>query len=263
MLDRLMQISLQNRLVVLLAALAVFGAGVHVALEMPVDVFPDLTAPTVTIMTEAHGMAPEEVERLVTFPVETAVNGAAGVRRVRSNTVQGLSTVWAEFDWGTDIYRARQVVNEKLQVMRDALPDGVDAPVLAPISSIMGEILAIGLTADETSPMALRTLADFTVARRIQSVPGVSQVKVYGGETRQYQVRVDPYAVAARGLTLGHVLAAVAAANVDATGGVLVDSGQEYLIRGLGRVRDVRDIERTVVAVRDRVPGPRSTTAPA
>jgi len=254
MLDRLMHASLQNRLLVLAAALAVLLAGSYVTMEMPVDVFPDLTAPTVTIMTEAHGMAPEEVENLVTFPIETAVNGAAGVRRVRSNSIQGLSTVWVEFDWGTDIYRARQIVNEKLQIVSGALPGGVDAPVLAPITSIMGEIMLVGMTATETSPMALRTLADFTVARRIQSVPGVSQVLVYGGHTQQFQVRVDPYEVAARGLTLDDVLRAVSEANVNATGGVLPESGQEYLIRGLGRVRDVQDIARTVVTVRDQVP---------
>ena len=193
MLDKLMQTSLHNRLIFLLMALGVLVAGVIVALDMPIDVFPDLTAPTVTIMTEAHGMAPEEVEKLVTFPIETVVNGASGVRRVRSNSIQGLSTVWVEFDWGTDIYIARQIVNEKLQIMRNTLPEGVDQPVLAPITSIMGEIMLVGLTAEETSPMELRTLADFAMARRIQSVPGVSQVLVYGGESQQYQVQVDPY----------------------------------------------------------------------
>jgi len=249
-----MQTSLRNRLMVLLSALATFAVGVYITLEMPIDVFPDLTAPTVSIMTEAHGMAPEEVEKLVTFPIETAVNGASGVRRVRSNSIQGLSTVWVEFDWGTDIYIARQIVNEKLQVMRNTLPEGVDPPVLAPITSIMGEIMLVGLTATETSPMELRALADFAVARRIQSVPGVSQVLVYGGETLQYQVQVDPYKVAARGLTLDHVLKAVAESNINATGGVYVEAGQEYLIRGLGRVTNIEDIERTVVTVEDRVP---------
>ena len=254
MLDKLMQTSLHNRLIFLLMALGVLVAGVIVALDMPIDVFPDLTAPTVTIMTEAHGMAPEEVEKLVTFPIETVVNGASGVRRVRSNSIQGLSTVWVEFDWGTDIYIARQIVNEKLQIMRNTLPEGVDQPVLAPITSIMGEIMLVGLTAEETSPMELRTLADFAVARRIQSVPGVSQVLVYGGESQQYQVQVDPYKVAARGLTLHHVLKAVAESNVNATGGVFIDSGQEYLIRGLGRVRNVDEISHTVVSVHDRIP---------
>jgi CzcA family heavy metal efflux pump len=254
MLDKLMQTSLHNRLIFLLMALGVLVAGVIVALDMPIDVFPDLTAPTVTIMTEAHGMAPEEVEKLVTFPIETVVNGASGVRRVRSNSIQGLSTVWVEFDWGTDIYIARQIVNEKLQIMRNTLPEGVDQPVLAPITSIMGEIMLVGLTAEKTSSMELRTLADFAVARRIQSVPGVSQVLVYGGESQQYQVQVDPYKVAARGLTLHHVLKAVAESNVNATGGVFIDSGQEYLIRGLGRVRNVDEISHTVVSVHDRIP---------
>jgi CzcA family heavy metal efflux pump len=254
MIDKLMQASLRNRLIVLLGALLMLVIGTWLTLKMPIDVFPDLTAPTVSIMTEAHGMAPEEVEKLVTFPIETSVNGAAGVRRVRSNSIQGLSTVWVEFDWGTDIYVARQIVNEKLQVIRGALPDGVDPPVLAPITSIMGEIMLVGLTAPTTTPMELRMLADFTVGRRIQSVPGVSQVLVYGGETRQYQIQVDPYKVAAQGLTLAHVLKAVAESNVNATGGVIVDSGQEYLIRGLGRAHNVRDLEQTVVSVTDRVP---------
>jgi CzcA family heavy metal efflux pump len=199
-------------------------------------------------------MAPEEVEKLVTFPIETVVNGASGVRRVRSNSIQGLSTVWVEFDWGVDIYIARQIVNEKIQVIGNSLPEGVDQPVLAPITSIMGEIMLVGLTADSTSPMDLRTLADFSVGRRIQSVPGVSQVLVYGGETQQYQVQIDPYKVAARGLTLHHVLKAVAESNINATGGVFVESGQEYLIRGLGRIQHLEELKRTVITVENRIP---------
>lgn len=254
MLEKLMHTSLRNRLIVLLAAAGIFIAGTIVTLEMPIDVFPDLTAPTVTIMTEAHGMAPEEIENLVTFPIETVVNGASGVRRVRSNSIQGLSTVWVEFDWGTDIYIARQIVNEKLQIMRNTLPESVDQPVLAPITSIMGEIMLVGLTAEHTTPMELRTLANFTVSRRIQSVPGVSQVLVYGGENQQYQVQVDPYKITARGLTLHHVLKAVAESNINATGGVFVESGQEYLIRGLGRVHNAEEIARTVVSIHEGVP---------
>jgi Cu/Ag efflux pump CusA len=254
MLEKLMQSSLRNRLIVLIAALGIIIFGVIVTVNMPIDVFPDLTAPTVTILTESHGMAPEEVEKLVTFPIETVVNGASGVRRVRSNSIQGLSTVWVEFDWGIDIYIARQIVNEKLQIMRNTLPEGVDQPVLAPITSIMGEIMLVGLTADTTSPMELRTLADFTVARRIQSVPGVSQVLVYGGETQQYQVLVNPYRIAARELTLDHVLKAVAESNINATGGLFIDKGQEYLIRGLGRVRNIDELKHTVITTRDRVP---------
>lgn len=254
MLDKLMQASLHNRLIVLVAAAGLLILGTIVTLRMPIDVFPDLTAPTVTILTEAHGMAPEEVEKLVTFPIETVVNGASGVRRVRSNSIQGLSTIWVEFDWGVDIYIARQIVNEKIQIIGNSFPEGVDQPILAPITSIMGEIMLVGLTADSTSLMDLRTLANFTVARRIQSVPGVSQVLVYGGETQQYQVQVDPYKVAARGLTLNHVLKAVAESNINATGGVFVESGQEYLIRGLGRIQNIDDLKKTVITVENRVP---------
>jgi len=254
MIDKLIQISLRNRAVVLLTALCLVLIGVYTASVLPIDVFPDLTAPTVTVMTEAHGMAPEEVEKLITFPIETAVNGASGVRRVRSSSIQGLSIVWVEFDWGTDIFIARQVVNEKLQSMQNMLPEGVDQPLLAPITSVMGEIMVVGITAEETSLMELRALADFTIGRRIQSVPGVSQVRVYGGENKQYQVQVDPHRLNRYDLTLGEVLKAVSESNVNATGGVFVDSGQEYLIRGLGRIRKLEDLERTVVTTRNGVP---------
>ena len=193
MLEKLMHLSLNNRLIVLIGALGLFIMGVYTAVRLPVDVFPDLTAPTVTIITEAHGMAPEEVEMLVTFPLETTVNGASGVRRVRSNSIQGLSIIWVEFEWGTEIYTARQIVNEKLQSVQNAIPDEVDQPILAPITSIMGEIMLIGVTSDITSAMEIRTLADFTLRRRLRSIPGVAQVLVYGGETKQYQVQIDPY----------------------------------------------------------------------
>lgn len=172
MLDKLMQFSLKNRLIVLLGALALLVVGVIISLQLPVDVFPDLTAPTVTILTEAHGFAPEEIEMLVTFPIETAVNGASGVRRVRSTSIQGLSTVWVEFDWDTDVFIDRQIVNEKLQGIMNNLPDGVDLPVLTPITSMMGEIMLVGLTSEVTSMMDLRTMADFTLRRRLLSVPG-------------------------------------------------------------------------------------------
>ena len=254
MLEKLMLLSLNNRLIVLIGALGLFIIGVYTAVRLPVDVFPDLTAPTVTIITEAHGMAPEEVEMLVTFPLETTVNGASGVRRVRSNSIQGLSIIWVEFEWGTDIYTARQIVNEKLQSVQSAIPDEVDRPILAPITSIMGEIMLIGVTSDITSAMDIRTIADFTLRRRLRSIPGVAQVLVYGGETKQYQVQIDPYLLRKYNLTMAQVLHAVSATNVNATGGVFVDGGQEYLIRGIGRIRTLDDLEYTVVATHNGVP---------
>jgi len=247
MLDKLMQKSLKNRLIVLLGALTVFLVGVLITLRLPVDVFPDLTAPTVTVLTEAHGMAPEEVEMLVTFPIETAVNGASGVRRVRSNSIQGFSVVWVEFDWGTDIFKARQIVNEKLQSTQNSLPEGVDQSILAPITSIMGEIMLVGITSDTASPMELRTIADFTLRRRLLAVPGVAQLLVYGGETKQYQVQVDPYLLRKYGLSLSQIHKATAGSNINAAGGFFVDSGQEYLIRGIGRLNDIQELEHTVI----------------
>ena len=254
MLEKLMHLSLNNRLIVLIGTLGLFLIGVYTAVRLPVDVFPDLTAPTVTIITEAHGRAPEEVEMLVTFPLETTVNGASGVRRVRSNSIQGLSVIWVEFEWGTDIYTARQIVNEKLQSVQNAIPDEVDRPILAPITSIMGEIMLIGVTSDITSAMEIRTLADFTLRRRLRSIPGVAQVLVYGGETKQYQVQIDPYLLRKYRLTMQQILHAVSATNVNATGGVFVDAGQEYLIRGIGRIRTLDDLEYTVVATHEGVP---------
>lgn len=255
MLDTLIRWSIKNRLLVVAAAVLLLVAGAITAARMPVDVFPDLTAPTVTVLTEAHGMAPEEVETLVTFPIETAVNGATGVRRVRSSTSQGISIVWVEFDWGTDIYRARQVVGEKLQLVGASLPEGAGPPVLAPISSIMGEIMLVAITGEgSVSEMEMRSVADWTVRRRLLAVPGVSQVIPLGGEVRQYQVLVDPDRLPAYDLTLADVLRAAEGSNVNASGGVFMERGQEYLIRGTGRVGKVEDIGATVVAVRDGTP---------
>jgi CzcA family heavy metal efflux pump len=255
MLDRVIGWSIRNRLLVVAAGIVLLVAGTIIAVRMPVDVFPDLTAPTVTVLTEAHGMAPEEVETLVTFPIETTVNGATGVRRVRSSTSQGISIVWVEFDWGTDIYRARQIVNEKLQLLGGSLPVGTGPPVLAPISSIMGEIMLIAITGDESvSQMEMRTIADWTVRRRLLAVPGVSQVIPLGGETRQYQVLVHPALLNAYDVGLDDVLRAAEGSNVNASGGVFMDAGQEYLIRGTGRVGGIDDIGATVVAVRDGTP---------
>ncbi len=255
MLDRMIRWSIDNRFLVLVAAGLLLVAGTITAVRMPVDVFPDLTAPTVTVLTEAHGMAPEEVETLVTFPIETAVNGATGVRRVRSATSQGISIVWVEFDWGTDIFRARQIVNEKLQLVASRLPGGVGNPTLAPISSIMGEIMLIAVTGDASvSPMDMRTMADWTIRRRLLAVPGVAQVVPLGGEVKQYQILVDPGRMAAFDVTLEDVLRAAEGSNVNASGGVFMDRGQEYLIRATGRVQSLDDIAQTVVAVRDATP---------
>lgn len=253
MLDSLIAWSLRNRMIVLVASAVLLVAGAWTALRMPVDVFPDLTAPTVTVLTEAHGMAPEEVEALVTFPIETAVNGATGVRRVRSSTAQGISVVWVEFDWGMEIFRARQIVSEKLQTVAASLPDGISAPVLAPVSSVMGEIMMVGVTGT-ASPEQLRTVADWTIRRRLLAVPGVAQVIPIGGEVKQYQVLADPARMLAAGVTLEQVLRAAAGSNANASGGVYMDRGQEYVIRGIGRVNSAADIAQAVVAVRGNVP---------
>jgi copper/silver efflux system protein len=259
MLNRLIALSLRNRVIVLAAAGFMLVAGAWTAYRMPVDVFPDLTAPTVTVLTEAHGMAPEEVEALVAFPIETAVNGATGVRRVRSSNAQGISVVWVEFDWGTDIFRARQIVSEKLQTIASALPSGIAAPVLAPVSSVMGEIMMIGLTWSDSAPGAhsaedLRTVADWTIRRRLLAVPGVAQVIPIGGAVKQYQVLADPTRMLAAGVTLEQVVKAAKGSNENASGGVYMDKGQEYVIRGLGRVQTADDIAKTVVAVRGGIP---------
>lgn len=253
-LDRLVRTSLENRLLVIVAAALVLVGGSWVASTLPVDVFPDLTAPTVTVLTDAHGMAPEEVESLVTFHIETAVNGAAGVRRVRSSSAPGISIVWVDFDWGTDIFRARQIVNEKLQLAAPQLPEGADAPVLAPITSIMGEILLIGMTAPDSLLMEARTAADWIVRRRLLAVPGVAQVIPIGGEVRQYQVLARPERLRAYRVGLGEVLEAAAGSNRNASGGVYRAGGREVLLRGLGRAHDIAEIGRTVVTTRDDTP---------
>lgn len=253
MLNNLIAWSLRNRVFVLAVAAIMLVAGAWTASRMPVDVFPDLTAPTVTVLTEAHGMAPEEVEALVSFPIETAVNGATGVRRVRSSTAQGISVIWVEFEWGTDIFRDRQIVSEKLQSVASALPNGVSAPVLAPVSSVMGEIMMIGLTGTQP-PLELRTVADWTLRRRLLALPGVAQVIPIGGEVKQYQVLADPARMLATGITLDEVLRAAAGSNANASGGVYMDRGQEYVIRGIGRIQSAADIEQTVVAMRGGVP---------
>ena len=252
MLNKVILWSLQNRLLVLLAAIGLLVYGGYVTMRAPVDVFPDLTAPTVTVLTETHGLAPEEVETLVTLPIESAVNGTNGVFRVRSNSAAGISIVYVEFEFGTDIYRARQLVTEKLQQVR--LPADSPPPVLGPISSTMGEIMLVSMTSEQTSPMELRSLADWVIRPRLLGVAGVSQVMVIGGQKKQYQVLIDPGRLAASGLTLEEVTEAVGKSNANASGGFLERSHEEFLIRGRGRVTSVDDLANSVVAVREGVP---------
>jgi CzcA family heavy metal efflux pump len=252
MLNRIIQWSLHNRLLVMVGAGALLVCGNIVAFRSPVDVFPDLTAPTVTILTESHGLAPEEVESLVSLPIESTMNGTAGVFRVRSNSAVGISIVFVEFNFGTDIYRARQLVNEKLQQVR--LPMGISPPVLGPISSTMGEIMLISLTSQKTSAMELRSIADWVVRPRLLGVPGVSQVTIIGGERKQFQVLVDPARLADYRLTLKQVTEAVTNANVNASGGFLERANEEYLIRARGRAYTPEDLGDAVVTVRNGTP---------
>lgn len=233
MLNRIIRFSLQNRLLVLVAAVVLVAAGLYTANKTEVDVFPDLNAPTVVVMTEANGMAAEEVEQLVTFPIETAVNGATGVRRVRSSSTNGFSVVWVEFDWDTDIYIDRQIVSEKLATVSDALPDNVGTPTLGPQSSILGELLIVSLTADSTSMLDLRTLADWTVRPRLLSTGGVAQVSVMGGDLKEYQILVDPGKMKHFGVSLADVMAATRGMNRSSNGGVVYEYGNEYIIRGI------------------------------
>ena len=241
-------------MVVLVASLLLMLVGTYTATNMEVDVFPDLNAPTVVIMTEAKGMAPEEVERLVSFPVETAVNGATDVRRVRSSSTTGFSIVWVEFNWGTDIYRARQIVSEKLAVVKDALPSYVGNPTLGPQSSILGELMIIGLTADTTSLQDLRTLADWTIRPRLLSTGGVAQVTVLGGDIKEYQILLNPEKMKHYGISLDEVIKVVTEMNQNASGGVLYEYGNEYIIRGLLSTNNIAALGATVVKSMDDVP---------
>ncbi len=252
MLNKIISFALRNRLAILVAALIILCAGLYNVREMDVDVFPDLNAPTVVVMTEATGMAPEEVERLVTFPIETAVNGATDVRRVRSSSTTGFSVVWVEFDWGTDIYRARQIVSEKLATVSESLPDYVGRPILGPQSSILGEVLIIGLTADSaTTQEELRTIADWTIRPRLLSTGGVAQVAVMGGDIREYQIQIDPNRMRTYGVALDDLLAAVKGMNQNASGGVLYEYGNEYIIRGALSTNDLDLLGQAAVATTD------------
>jgi CzcA family heavy metal efflux pump len=247
MLNKIIQFSLQNRLMVLAAAVLLLVWGSYTASRMEVDVFPDLTAPTVVVMTESHGMAPEEVEKLVSFPIESVLNGATGVRRVRSSSSAGISIVWVEFEWGTDIYIARQIVNERLPSVSERLPEGVGNPTLAPQSSIMGEIMLIAVTGDSTNLMDIRTIADWNLRPRLLSTPGVANVVVIGGEYKQYQVQANPQLMKHYGVTLDELLKASQSSNQNSSGGFINDFGNEYIVRGVARTNEVSELGNVVV----------------
>ena len=247
---RLIHWSVEHHWIVIALSLLLLVAGVWTARDMPVDVFPDLTAPTVTILAEGHGMAPEEMEALVTFPIESTINGASGVRRVRSATAVGVGVIWVEFDWGTDIYIARQLVAEKLALVAGTLPPQIERPVLAPISSIMGEILFFALSSESVDPLTMRTVADTIVRRRLLAVPGVSQVTPTGGAERQYQVIAHPEALRANAVSLTELLDAVRASSENASAGIYTEGPQEYVLQAVGRVRSAEEIGESVVAMR-------------
>lgn len=247
MLNKIIHFSLQNRLMVLVASVLLMVGGTYMAFHTEVDVFPDLNAPTVVVMTEAGGMAAEEVERLVTFPIETAVNGATDVRRVRSSSTTGFSVVWVEFDWDMDIYLARQIVSEKLSTVSGSLPDNVSQPVLGPQSSILGEVLIVGLTADSTSMLDLRTLADWTVRPRLLSTGGVAQVAVLGGDIKEYQILIHPDRMKHYGVSLSEVMAATRGMNQNTSGGVIYQYGNEYIVRGLVSENDVEKLAQSAL----------------
>lgn len=246
MLNKIIHFSLNNRLFILLAAILLIVGGLYISQDMEVDVFPDLTAPTVVVMTDAQGMSAEEVERLVTFHIETAMNGAIDVRRVRSTSAQGSSFVWVEFDWGADIYKTRQVVSEKLVTLGDVLPEGV-IPVLAPQSSVMGEILFIGMQSDSTSQMELRTLAEWVVKPAILATGGVSQVTIIGGDYKQYQILADPQLMNLYGVTMEELTKAGASMSSNSNGGVLRDYGNEYALRGIARTNSIDELKNTYI----------------
>src|SRR3954452_6656845 len=247
---RLIQWSIEHSCLVIGLSVLLLGAGAWTARQMPIDVFPDLTAPTVTILTEGHGMAPEEMESLVTLPLESVINGASGVRRVRSATAVGIAVVWVEFDWGTDIFMARQLVSERLALVGGSLPPQAERPVLAPISSIMGEILFFAISSDRQDQLELRTIADTVVRRRLLAVAGVSQVTPIGGAERQYQVIAHPEQLRANNVSLTELLDAVKGASQNTSAGVYAEGPQEYVLQAVGRVRNPEEIGETVVALR-------------
>ena len=254
MLNKIIDYSLQNRLLVIILSIAILIGGAITLNDIEVDVFPDLTAPTVAVLTDAHGMAAEEVEKLVSFPIETALNGATDVRRVRSSSSFGISIVWIEFEWGTDIYRARQIVSEKLTTIVTMLPENVESPILAPQTSIMGEIMLIALSTDSLSMFQLRTLADKQIRQRLLSVTGVSQVVVMGGNPKQYQILADPYKMKYYKVSFNELMEATDGTNSNASGGMINQHSQEYIVRATNRSSNVNDIENSVVKINDGKP---------
>ena len=254
MLNKIIHFSLHNRILVLVASVLLLVGGFYTAYHTEVDVFPDLTAPTVVVMTEANGMAAEEVEQLVTFPIETTVNGATHVRRVRSSSTNGFSVVWVEFDWDTDIYLARQIVSEKLSLVNEELPENVGKPTMGPQSSILGEVLIVGLTSDSTSMIDLRTIADWTIRPRLLSTGGVAQVSVLGGDIKEYQVLIDPARMRHYGVSLDEVMAVTNNMNQNVNGGIIYEHSNEYIVRGMLSTTDVEQMGRAVIKTIDGVP---------
>ena len=254
MLNKIIHFSLHNRILVLVASVLLLVGGFYTAYHTEVDVFPDLTAPTVVVMTEANGMAAEEVEQLVTFPIETTVNGATHVRRVRSSSTNGFSVVWVEFDWDTDIYLARQIVSEKLTLVNEELPENVGKPTMGPQSSILGEVLIVGLTADSTSMIDLRTIADWTIRPRLLSTGGVAQVSVLGGDIKEYQVLIDPARMRHYGVSLDEVMAVTRNMNQNVNGGIIYEHSNEYIVRGMLSTTDIEQIGRAVIKTVDGMP---------
>ena len=254
MLNKIIKFSLHNRFFVVIASVLLLIFGSVVASRMEVDVFPDLTAPTVVVITEAHGMAPEEVEKLVTFPIETSVNGATNVRRVRSSSSAGISIVWVEFEWDTDIYKARQIVNEKITAVAEKLPQGVGNPTMGPQSSIMGEIMLVSVTADKTSQIDLRTIADWTIRPRLLATGGVSQVVVIGGEYKQYQILASPQKMNYYNVSLNELLKASEEANGNSSGGFMNEYNNEYIVKGIGRTNDLKEIGKSIIKMQNGNP---------
>ena len=254
MLNKIIHFSLHNRIMVLVASVLLLVGGFYTAYHTEVDVFPDLTAPTVVVMTEANGMAAEEVEQLVTFPIETTVNGATHVRRVRSSSTNGFSVIWVEFDWDTDIYLARQIVSEKLTLVNEELPENVGKPTMGPQSSILGEVLIVGLTADSTSMIDLRTIADWTIRPRLLSTGGVAQVSVLGGDIKEYQIMIDPARMRHYGVSLDEVMAVTRNMNQNVNGGIIYEHSNEYIVRGMLSTTDVKQMGRSVIKTVNGMP---------